>query len=99
MSAASPREKGVAHQSAVPIAVAHTIPPASPSHVLFGLIDGAIRRFPIDLPHTYCRTSLSCTTSTRKNISFAFWLSYPGMRSMSNAGTWLTKKTHTMSPH
>ncbi len=28
MSAASPREKGVAHQSAVPIAVAHTIPPA-----------------------------------------------------------------------
>ena len=54
------------------MAVAHTVPPTNPAHVLFGLIDGAMRRLPMDLPHTYCRTSLNCTTSTRKNISFAF---------------------------
>jgi AcrR family transcriptional regulator len=87
ITAASPGEKGVAHHSPAPIAVAHATPPTYPAHVLFGLTDGAIGRRPMDLPQTYCSTSLNCTTSTRKNSSFAFCTSYPGMRSMSSAGT------------
>ena len=43
ISAACTGPNGVAHQSAVPTAVADRTPPMNPSHVLFGLIDGAIR--------------------------------------------------------
>src|ERR1051325_7737029 len=43
--------KGVAHQSAPPSAVAVSTPPMKPSHVLLGLMTGAILCLPRRSPH------------------------------------------------
>jgi len=60
---------GVIHHSAAPISVALRVPPINPSQVFDGERFGAILCRPSSLPQTYCSTSLSCTTSTRKAMS------------------------------
>src|SRR5699024_7521103 len=70
-SAACHQTNGVIHHSPAPMAVAVSTPPISPSHVLFGDTDGATGCLPRVLPHTYWKTSDSCTTTTRNNMSSA----------------------------
>ena len=50
-------------------AVALATPPTSPSTVFDGDTSGASLVLPKSLPHTYCSTSLDCTTITRNAIS------------------------------
>src|SRR5699024_2935030 len=63
--------KGVIHHSPAPMAVAVSTPPMSPSQVLFGDTDGATACLPKVLPHTYWKTSDSCTTTTKNSINRA----------------------------
>ena len=46
--------------------VAEEMPPTVPATVLDGESFGMILRLPMDLPHTYCNTSLDCTTTIMK---------------------------------
>ena len=82
IASASAGEKGVSHQSAPPSSVAAAPPPRKPSQVLFGLTRGAIFRRPSVLPKTYCRTSLPCTTRSRKARSPKLPAGAPGTSRM-----------------
>src|SRR5699024_2431990 len=102
---------GVSHHRAAPIPVALNTPPMNPSQVLLGLTLGATGCLRSVLPHTYCRTSLICTTRTKKSNSFAPagpaeltrapWApSRPSAIAVGRCrieGTKLMAKTHTMS--
>ncbi|MNT58681.1 hypothetical protein D3C72_1961340 [compost metagenome] len=92
-------ENGVIHHSAAPSAVALATPPTKPSTVLDGDSSGAILRLPHSLPHTYCSTSLPCTTITRKAISSRLRPSKPGIGSVSSAGTCEMQNTQIITAH
>src|SRR5579871_1421987 len=70
-NAACQGRNGVIHHNPVPSAVADNMPPTKPSSVFDGETWGAILCLPVNFPHTYCSTSLDCTTRIRKTTSIA----------------------------
>ncbi|MNC31415.1 hypothetical protein D3C75_797340 [compost metagenome] len=69
ISAACQKLNGVIQNRLAPTRVASATPPAKPSTVFDGDSSGAIGRLPNSLPHTYCSTSLICTTRISQAIS------------------------------
>ena len=59
----------MAHHSTAPMSVTLAVPPSSPSQVRLGLMAGTITCLLGICDQAYCRASLSCTMSTKKNSS------------------------------
>src|SRR5207237_7117170 len=99
ISAACHVSNGVIQESAAPSMVALVTPPTSPSQVFEGDTAGATLCRPQSLPQTYCSTSLDCATSNKNTISNRSRPSYPGMSSVSSAGTCEIQYTQITRPH
>ncbi|MNG78360.1 hypothetical protein D3C79_369340 [compost metagenome] len=99
ISAACQKLNGVIQHNRAPISVANATPPTRPSRVFEGDRLGATLRLPNSLPHTYCNTSLICTTRISQAISNRLRPSKPGMSRVSKAGTEDTQYTAIIKPH
>ena len=80
--------------------VAEAIPPTVPAMVFEGDNLGMIFAPPISLPHTYCKTSLACTTPIIK-ISNKILLAEgkPSKFKNNKAGTWDKQKMQIIAIH